>query len=251
MSFTESGTLAQSGAWDNSSGANYREDLRPAAGSGFAACFRITGLTLPNTALRYEAAQITIGVRSFAASFPDTLVLFARNEAAPAVWSDSLVPGFFTTSGATIVPSVRAQIGLNQVVELERQRFTSAPASITWSPDVGALNSIVARNGWAGVLQFHVLALNESGTLVEFDAETDASPFTLTLTVDTRNTTGLSSGYFPNSRTDLCPICGFTSFRERWVRDPERKILVCPRCADEENESRPTTRGERPPTHED
>ena len=250
MSFSESGTLAQNGAWDNASGGNYREDLRPAAGSGYVACFRITGLTTPNTALRYSAASITQGVQTFTATLPARLNLYALFEAAPDQWSDSKIPGFFLTSGAVAVPSIRNQVRQNSAVLLEEKLFTSAPSSITWSPNVSLLNAINALQDWNGVLQFQINAQMEAD-FVEFDAETDDSPFALSLTVDSRNTTGLSTHRRPTSRTDLCPICGFTGIREDWVRDPEREILVCSRCADERNDPQPTTQGERPPTHED
>ena len=48
-----------------------------------------------------------------------------------------------------------------------------------------------------------------------------------------RRQTGISGPVDAWSRADECPVCGFISLRETWVRDPNRRILVCPRCRDD------------------
>jgi hypothetical protein len=58
------------------------------------------------------------------------------------------------------------------------------------------------------------------------------------LTVDAETTpytskrTGLVGPDQAQSRADECPVCGFMSLRERWVKDGYRKRLVCPMCYD-------------------
>lgn len=137
---------------------------------------------------------------------------------------------------------------------------------LTFPVDTAILGNTLFKLGWDGFINFVLVsAVNPENADPSIDtltfafeshlsADSTEHPRLITdeeVTNTERRQTGISGPDQAWSRADECPVCGFISLRETWVRDPNKHILVCPLCRDDlDPDPRPPVPDNRPGVNE-